>query len=163
MLSELAGVGSDFHFPKVEAKSDNPAFSAAVAIVIAYLQKAHCSEEHIIPLLRDVHQVALEILKIENSPNAPIPQEKARATKPAVPVKDSVTDEYLVCLEDGQKVKSLKRYLRSHYDMTIAQYRMKWSLPIDYPVVAPALSRKRSRIAKQVKPHQARVRSKAPQ
>ncbi|MEN3931744.1 MucR family transcriptional regulator [Microvirga sp. W0021] len=144
---------------KTDQNPDSPAFSAAVAIVVAYLQKTNCSEEQIVSLLKNIHQVALEILDVENSQSrSPFRREKA---EPAVPIKDSVSDDHLICLEDGRKVKSLKRHLRSRYNMTLADYREKWSLPDDYPVVAPALSRKRSIIAKQVRPHSARLRHKS--
>lgn len=70
--------------------------------------------------------------------------------KPAVPVKRSIHPEYLVCLEDGKKFKSLKRHLRSQYNMTPDQYREKWSLPPDYPMVAPNYAAARSRLARQM-------------
>jgi len=68
--------------------------------------------------------------------------------KPAISVKKSVTPEYLVCLEDGQKFKSLKRHLRTHYDISPEEYREKWGLPHDYPMVAPAYAAARSHLAK---------------
>ena len=70
--------------------------------------------------------------------------------KPAVPVKKSITPEYLVCLEDGKKFKSLKRHLRTQYNMTPEQYREKWDLPMDYPMVAPNYAQARSALAKQM-------------
>jgi predicted transcriptional regulator len=70
--------------------------------------------------------------------------------KPAVPVKKSITPEYLICLEDGKKFKSLKRHLRTEYDMSPEEYRAKWSLPPDYPMVAPTYSEARSRLAKTI-------------
>jgi predicted transcriptional regulator len=70
--------------------------------------------------------------------------------KPAVPVKKSITPEYLVCLEDGKKFKSLKRHLRTQYNMTPEQYRDKWDLPADYPMVAPNYAQARSALAKQM-------------
>lgn len=70
--------------------------------------------------------------------------------KPAVPVKKSFTNEYIICLEDGKKLKMLKRYLRSHYNMSPEEYRAKWNLPADYPMVAPAYAAKRSEFAKQI-------------
>jgi predicted transcriptional regulator len=70
--------------------------------------------------------------------------------KPAVPVKRSITAEYIVCLEDGKKFKSLKRHLRTQYDMTPEQYRDKWGLPPDYPMVAPNYAAARSQLAKQM-------------
>jgi predicted transcriptional regulator len=70
--------------------------------------------------------------------------------KPAVPIKKSVTDGYIVCLEDGRKMKMLKRYLRSHYDMSPDDYRAKWGLPLDYPMVAPSYAHLRSEFAKKI-------------
>jgi len=70
--------------------------------------------------------------------------------KPAVAVRRSVTDEYIICLEDGKKFKSLKRHLKSKYNMTPEDYREKWNLPYDYPMVAPAYARQRSELAKQM-------------
>ena len=67
---------------------------------------------------------------------------------PAVSVKKSVTDDYIVCLEDGKKFKSLKRHLMSHFDLTPDAYRAKWSLPADYPMVAPNYAAARSALAK---------------
>jgi predicted transcriptional regulator len=74
----------------------------------------------------------------------------AEPLKPAVPVKRSITAEFLVCLEDGKKFKSLKRHLRTQYDMTPDQYRAKWSLAPDYPMVAPNYAAARSQLAKQM-------------
>ena len=72
------------------------------------------------------------------------------ALKPAVPVKKSITPEYIVCLEDGKKFKSLKRHLRTQYNITPEQYREKWSLPPDYPMVAPNYAAARSQLARQM-------------
>ncbi len=72
------------------------------------------------------------------------------ALKPAVSVKKSITPEHIVCLEDGKKFKSLKRHLRTQYNMTPEQYRDKWSLPSDYPMVAPNYAAARSQLAKQM-------------
>jgi predicted transcriptional regulator len=69
--------------------------------------------------------------------------------KPAVPIKRSIQNDYLVCLEDGKQLKMLKRYLRSNYDMTPEEYRAKWNLPPDYPMVAPAYAKRRSQFAKE--------------
>jgi predicted transcriptional regulator len=70
--------------------------------------------------------------------------------RPAVPIGRSVQHDYLVCLEDGKKLKMLKRYLRSRYDMSPEDYRRKWGLPPDYPMVAPAYAERRSAFAKQI-------------
>jgi predicted transcriptional regulator len=69
--------------------------------------------------------------------------------KPAVPVKKSITDDYIICLEDGKKMKMLKRHLMTSYNMTPEQYREKWALSPDYPMVAPNYSLKRQRLAKE--------------
>ena len=68
--------------------------------------------------------------------------------KPAIAIKKSVTPEYIICLEDGQKFKSLKRHLKTHYDMSPEEYREKWGLPHDYPMVAPSYAAARSDLAK---------------
>jgi predicted transcriptional regulator len=79
---------------------------------------------------------------------APEPiQEKLQ---PAVPVKKSVHPDYIVCLEDGKKLKMLKRHLKTAYDMTPEEYRERWSLPPDYPMVAPNYARQRSKLAKDI-------------
>ncbi|RFU48562.1 MucR family transcriptional regulator [Paraburkholderia sp. DHOC27] len=75
-------------------------------------------------------------------------EESAVMARAVVPIEDSVHDDYLVCLEDGRRLKSLKRHLLRRYGMTPEQYRSKWGLPADYPMVAPAYSALRSKIAK---------------
>ena len=70
--------------------------------------------------------------------------------KPAVPVRKSVTDDHIVCLEDGKKFKSLKRHLRTRYDMSPDEYREKWNLPADYPMVAPNYAKQRSDLARKM-------------
>ena len=70
--------------------------------------------------------------------------------KPVVSIKRSVTDDYLICLEDGKKFKSLKRHLRTSYGLSPEQYRAKWGLPPDYPMVAPAYAAQRSKLAKAI-------------
>jgi predicted transcriptional regulator len=74
----------------------------------------------------------------------------AEKLEPAISVAKSVTPEFIVCLEDGRKLKMLKRYLRTRYDMTPEEYRAKWNLPADYPMVAPNYAKLRSRHAKQI-------------
>ena len=72
------------------------------------------------------------------------------APKPAVPIRKSISDEYLICLEDGKKLKMLKRHLRSTYDMSPDDYKARWNLPADYPMVAPNYAKQRSAFAKQI-------------
>lgn len=73
-----------------------------------------------------------------------------RVQKPPVPIKKSVTDNYIICLEDGKKLKMLKRHLRSRYNMSPEEYRAKWGLPTDYPMVAPNYAVQRSEFAKKI-------------
>jgi predicted transcriptional regulator len=75
---------------------------------------------------------------------------RTEAPKPAVSVKKSMTPDYLICLEDGKKFKSLKRHLRTHYDLSPEEYREKWGLPMDYPMVAPNYAAARSALAKKM-------------
>jgi len=75
---------------------------------------------------------------------------EAEPQKPAVPVRRSVTPDYIICLEDGKKLKMLKRHLRSTYEMTPDQYRAKWHLAPDYPMVAPSYAKRRSDFAKKI-------------
>lgn len=84
----------------------------------------------------------------------------ADVPRPAVPVKKSITDDHLICLEDGKKFKSLKRHLRTQYNMTPEEYREKWGLPVDYPMVAPTYAKARSQLAKQMGLGQQRRRRK---
>jgi predicted transcriptional regulator len=81
---------------------------------------------------------------------------------PAVSVKKSLTPDYIICLEDGKKFKSLKRHLRTTYDMTPEQYRAKWNLPADYPMVAPNYAKARSELAKSIGFGQQRKKIAAP-
>jgi predicted transcriptional regulator len=74
----------------------------------------------------------------------------AEELKPAVPVRRSVSDDYIICLEDGKKFKSLKRHLRTHYNLSPEQYRERWGLPADYPMVAPNYAKARSSLAKKM-------------
>lgn len=85
---------------------------------------------------------AIEHLKNAFEGNEPKPV-------PAVPIEQSITDEYIYCLEDGKPLKVLKKYLKNNFDMSVEEYRQKWGLPDDYPVVAKNYSEQRSKIAKQ--------------
>ena len=82
--------------------------------------------------------------------NGPIEVVERDDTKPAISVKRSVTADYIICLEDGKKFKSLKRHLRTHYNLSPEQYREKWGLPHDYPMVAPNYAAARSDLAKKI-------------
>jgi predicted transcriptional regulator len=113
-------------------------------IVAAYVGQNTVSQTVIPELIRTVHEA---LTSLSTGGEAPRPLEKA---KPAVPIGRSVQHDYIVCLEDGKKLKMLKRYLRSHYDMSPEEYRRKWGLPPDYPMVAPAYAARRSDFAKKI-------------
>ena len=87
-------------------------------------------------------------------------EQPAEPLKPAVSIRKSITPDYIVCLEDGKKFKSLKRHLRTHYDLTPEQYREKWGLPADYPMVAPSYAEARSKLAKEMGLGQKRRRAR---
>lgn len=111
-------------------------------IVAAYVGNNPVPSGELAAVIRSVHAT---LTALDGSP----PSEQLQL-KPAVPVKKSVTDSHIVCLEDGRKMKMLKRYLRSHYDMSPEDYRAKWGLPLDYPMVAPNYAQLRSEFAKKI-------------
>lgn len=113
-------------------------------IVAAYVSRNAVSVDAVPEIIRSVHQ-ALEQLTRDVAP--PAVEERP---KPAVPIGRSVQHDYIVCLEDGKKLKMLKRYLRSRYNMSPDEYRRRWGLPPDYPMVAPAYAARRSDFAKQI-------------
>jgi len=111
-------------------------------IVASYLSHNSVPAENVPDLIKTVHSTMTSVA---------LNEEKAeQKAKPAVPVSKSIADDHIVCLEDGKKLKMLKRYLRSQYNMSPDEYRQKWNLPADYPMVAPAYSRKRSQFAKDI-------------
>jgi len=112
-------------------------------IVSAYVSNNSVSAGDIPNLINQIHSALIRV----SSGQAEAPVEPLR---PAVPVKRSITPDYIVCLEDGKKFKSLKRHLRTQYDITPEQYREKWGLPPDYPMVAPNYAAARSQLAKQM-------------
>lgn len=113
-------------------------------VVAAYLGN-HAVPEKDVPLLIGSIYKTFEDLSRRQSKAA-----KQGASKAAVPVKRSITPDYIVCLEDGKKLKMLKRHLRTNYDMTPEEYRAKWGLPPDYPMVAPNYAAQRSAFAKRI-------------
>lgn len=112
-------------------------------IVAAYVSRNAVAADAVPAIIRSVHQT-LEIIT-RGEPAAVDERPKA-----AVPIGRSVQHDYIVCLEDGKKLKMLKRYLRSRYDMSPDEYRRRWGLPPDYPMVAPAYAARRSDFAKQI-------------
>ncbi len=113
----------------------------AVEIVSAYVGNNPVQSTELPTLIRDVHGTLLSIGDTDD----PEPE-----LKPAIAIKKSVTDDHIICLEDGKKFKSLKRHLRAKYDMSPEDYREKWGLPADYPMVAPSYARQRSELARRM-------------
>ena len=112
-------------------------------IVSAYVSNNSVAAGEIPALINQVHAA---LSRVSNGAS----EAGAESPRPAISLKRSVTPEYIVCLEDGKKFKSLKRHLRTQYNMTPEQYREKWSLPADYPMVAPSYAAARSELAKQM-------------
>jgi predicted transcriptional regulator len=112
-------------------------------IVAAYVSKNALASGDLPSLIGDVHQA---LVRASGNSEVTVRDE----LKPAVPVKRSVTPDYIICLEDGKKFKSLKRHLRTHYKMSPEEYRTKWQLPHDYPMVAPNYAAARSQLAKKM-------------
>jgi predicted transcriptional regulator len=122
-------------------------------IVSAYVSNNSVPATDIPALINQVHSALTRVLAGQvETPAEPL--------RPAVSIKRSITPEYIVCLEDGKKFKSLKRHLRTQYNMTPEQYRDKWGLTPDYPMVAPNYAAARSQLAKQMGLGQQRRRRK---
>ncbi len=112
-------------------------------IVAAYVSNNSVPQADVGPLIRNVYASLSGVVgACEAGPREDL--------KPAIAVKRSVTPDYLVCLEDGKKFKSLKRHLRSHYNLSPEDYREKWGLPPEYPMVAPNYAEARSQLAKKM-------------
>jgi predicted transcriptional regulator len=112
-------------------------------VVSAYLSNNILPASQISEVIQTVHTSL-------NALGATRPDSLTEPPKPAVPVKKSITPDYIVCLEDGKKLKMLKRHLRSTYNMTPDEYRTKWGLPAEYPMVAPNYAQQRSEFAKKI-------------
>ena len=112
-------------------------------IVAAHVSNNEVSADQLTQLIPAVHAALAGL----NGPQVPAPAEKPQ---PAVPVRQSIKPDYLVCLEDGKKLKMLKRYLMTRYSLTPDQYRARWGLQADYPMVAPNYADQRRVLAKQI-------------
>ena len=112
-------------------------------IVSAYVSNNTVVVSDLPQLINDTHAA------LSRASGAAVPQEREEL-KPKVPIKKSVMPDYIICLEDGKKFKSLKRHLRTHYNLSPEEYREKWGLPHDYPMVAPNYARARSDLAKKM-------------
>ena len=115
----------------------------AADIVSAYVSNNSVPASDLPALISEVHSALVRVTS-----GVVVPA--LEALKPAVPAKKSVTNDHIICLEDGKKFKSLKRHLRTQYNMSPEEYREKWGLPPDYPMVAPNYAEARSQLAKQM-------------
>ena len=111
----------------------------AVTIVSAYVSNNSVAAADLPALIRAVHET---LVNPGGTPKKPL--------TPAVPIKKSITPDYLICLDDGKKLKMLKRHLRTAYNMSPDEYRARWGLKVDYPMVAPAYAKQRSALAKKI-------------
>ncbi len=128
----------------VEARDD--ALRLAADIVAAYLANNTVAAAGVPDLIRTVHATVAGL----GLPEPEAPPRTTERPKPAVPISRSVQNDHIVCLEDGKKLTMLKRYLRSRYDLSPEDYRRRWGLAPDYPMVAPAYAARRSDFAKQI-------------
>ena len=118
------------------------AIHLASDIVAAYVSNNTLKADELSGLLQDVYSAVSGLATGDPAYGG--------SRDPAVPIAKSVTPDFIICLEDGKKLKMLKRYLRTHYDLSPEEYRRKWGLPADYPMVAPNYAKRRSQFAKEI-------------
>jgi len=142
------------HFKLVMSESNQPTkfIELTAGIVSAYVSNNSVAAAELPHLINEVHSALTRVVAAPAAAREP--------QKPAVPIKRSITPEFLVCLEDGKRFKSLRRHLRSHYGLSPEQYREKWNLPPDYPMVAPNYAATRSALAKKMGLGQQRTRGR---
>ena len=126
----------------VDANHEQELLSLTADIVAAHVSNNTVAVDDLPTLINEVY---LSLARIGQAAE-PEPEK----LQPAVPIKRSITPDFLICLEDGKKLKMLKRHLKTAYNMTPSEYRDRWGLPPDYPMVAPNYARQRSRLAKQI-------------
>ena len=126
-----------------EADTEGDLLRWSAEIVAAYVAQNAVPAAQVPVLIGSVHGA------LANLGKAPVEREPEKR-KPAVPISKSVQHDHIICLEDGKKLKMLKRYLRSRYDLSPEEYRRRWGLPPEYPMVAPAYAARRSDFAKQI-------------
>ena len=119
------------------------AIEIASNILVAYLESNTLEREEVPEFLTEIHAALARLSNMELKTLA------QTDLMPAVPIEKSISANYIVCLEDGQKLKMMKRYLKAQYDLSPEEYRRKWGLPADYPMVAPNYSKRRSNLAKE--------------
>jgi predicted transcriptional regulator len=129
--------------PDAEVTSADDLLQLSADIVSAYVARNSVTAESVPDLIRTVHNALSNL----SGDVAPVAEERPKA---AVPIGRSVQHDYIVCLEDGKRLKMLKRYLRSRFNLSPDDYRRRWGLPADYPMVAPAYAARRSDFAKKI-------------
>jgi predicted transcriptional regulator len=125
----------------IESGSPEVVLRLTAQIVAAHVEHNSVQADALPNLIEKVYQTLRDVGQAPVEPTKPVP---------VVPVKQSVRPEYIICLEDGKKLKMLKRHLMTAYKMTPAQYRARWGLPADYPMVAPTYAKVRSSLAKKI-------------
>ncbi|MGE5548293.1 MAG: MucR family transcriptional regulator [Solirubrobacterales bacterium] len=124
-----------------ERSNNGDLLSYTTEIVAAHVANNTVAVSDLPQLINEVYRTLASVGNVQPAPERP---------QPAVPVKKSVTPEYIICLEDGKKLKMLKRHLKTAYNMTPEEYRERWGLPADYPMVAPNYAQHRSSLAKKI-------------
>jgi predicted transcriptional regulator len=135
-------IGSDWDKEMSDAPTSRELPTLTTQIVAAYVSNNPVPVGELPGLIRQVHTALVNV-------GAPA-EVSAERPQPAVPIKRSVTPDYIICLEDGKKLKMLKRHLKTAFNMSPEEYRERWDLPADYPMVAPNYATQRSRLAKQI-------------
>ncbi|HMB76755.1 MAG TPA: MucR family transcriptional regulator [Kiloniellaceae bacterium] len=125
-----------------EQSNENELLALTANIVSAHVSNNTVADGELPNIIREVYDSLANV-------GAGVEAEPERPT-PAVPIKKSITPDHIVCLEDGKKLKMLKRHLKTAYDMTPEEYRERWGLASDYPMVAPSYAKQRSKLAKQI-------------
>ena len=124
-------------------KNNNELLRMTAKIVASYVGNNSLSADQVSEIIRTVSSALKQLRQGENGAH--------KATgRPAVPIRRSITPDYIICLEDGRKLKMLKRHLRTTFSMTPDEYRARWGLPADYPMVAPNYAKRRSEFAKKI-------------
>ena len=126
---------------KAKSISDEEMLKMTTSVVSAYVGNNSLPPTQIPDVIKTVYGSLTSLGRAGGGRDLP---------RPAVPIRRSITPDYIVCLEDGRKLKMLKRHLRTTYNMTVDDYRQKWGLPIDYPMVAPNYAKQRSAFAKRI-------------
>jgi predicted transcriptional regulator len=127
--------------PMTENMEQDNLIELTADVVSAYVSNNSIQSSDLPALISEVHAA---LHQTHGGPAEPEPEPQ----KPAVSIKKSVTPDYIICLDDGKKFKSLKRHVRTSHDLTLEEYRKKWGLPVDYPMVAPNYAKARSKLAK---------------